>query len=105
VIVFNDVNTFISPGDGDVNNQLMFQNLFTFSGSGPRSSRTGVMFYHGHSSGYFVGSDGGIFGSKLREAGATTSDYSGDFSSPIDPSMKVILLWLPNTTFTITEIN
>ena len=36
-------------------------------------------------------------GADMRGAGATTTDFSGSLSSPIDPSFKVILL-MPDGT-------
>lgn len=103
VIVFNDLNMFDSPGQSDTNNQTMFRNLVSFTGSGARATQTGVMFYFGHSSnGQFPYS---VMRSTIAGAGYTIDDFSGDLTTAIDARYKVVFLWLPRTNFSVTEIN
>ena len=103
IIVFNDINVFDSPGDGDSNNQVMFRNLVNFTGTEPRVSQTGVMFYLGHS-------PKDVFGlatmrQTITDAGFTITDFANDFSTPLPSSIKTVFLILPTTSFTAQEIN
>jgi hypothetical protein len=102
VIVFNDIDTF-DGGATDANNQTMFRNLVNYPGSGTRISKTGIMFYKGHASRlpYALTS----MRSTIAAAGFTVTDVTAELSSPIDPSYKVIFLYLPTTAFTMAEIN
>src|SRR5262249_46349868 len=50
VIVVNDMNLFDSTRAVFPNNATFFRNLVQFSGTGPRTTQTGVMMHRGHQS-------------------------------------------------------
>jgi hypothetical protein len=122
VIVFNDLNVFDNTfGAPDPNNLQLFRNLVTYTGTGPRATKTRVWVHRGHnvrcdqpvgtefrntecsSSGWST------FESTMRAAGSGfTVDDVDDASAPlttIASDVKVIILALPMTSYSSAEIN
>ena len=119
VIVFNDLNMFDNINGGqDANNRQLFTNLVTYMGPGPRATQTRVWVHRGHS--VRCNQPGGntecnpssgwsIFENTMRAAGSgyTVNDVD-DATGPltaIPANVKVVILALPMTSYSVAEIN
>lgn len=117
VVVFNDLNMFDNTAAADPNNLVLYRNLVTYTGTGPRASMTRVWVHRGHSvrcnqpTGNKECSPSGwsTFESTMRTAGSGfTVDDVDDTSGPltsIPADVKVIILALPMTNYSTAEIN
>ena len=113
VIVMNDMNLWDNNngfGQGGANQGRFVVNLMNFSGSGPRTTQTGFMFYRGHGS-LCASSECSVSSTSrmsdtLRAHGYTVIDNSSaTLTGPIAANVKAILLLTPSTPFSDTEIN
>lgn len=118
VVVFNDINVFdetgMTAGAGDPNNQIMVENLVTYSGDGPRATGSAVWFDRGRNlkcagTGECSDSRMSTMRSVIQDAGFTitgVTSSSGWYASNSIPSeVKVLFLWNPRVAFTWEEIN
>jgi len=112
VIVFNDINMFDNNyGSPYATNRQLYQNLVSFSGTGPRVAQTGVMFHRGHQSRCGTSecraSDFSSMNTQLTTAGFTVVnvDTTTAVIGRIAPNIKAIFLLMPTTTYNVTEIN
>lgn len=114
IVVFNDTNIFtqtIPAMPSDPQNQKMFKNLVDYTTTGVRNSSKEVWIDRGHD-GYnclnFCGdADLDIFQTAITAAGYTpVFKYTnlGDLST-IPTSVKVLMLFMPQTPYDKTEIN
>ncbi|MEP6572734.1 MAG: hypothetical protein ABJD11_08560 [Gemmatimonadota bacterium] len=116
LIVINDQNLFDSipmrPDSGPYNARFA-KNLFSFSGTGPRSSGNVIYYDRGRNAPCFsVGNqecgDGekARFDSVLVSAGFTIQKFDtiAAFTS-IPPNVKAIVLWMPTVSYTTADIN
>lgn len=118
VVVFNDLNMFDNIfGNPDPNNRLLFANLVTYTGTGPRATMNRVWVHRGHNvrcdqpTGNRECSTAGWSGfeSTMRAAGSgfivdDVNDVTGPLTA-IPSSVKVIILALPMTPYSVAEIN
>ena len=110
VVVFNDVNPFIN-GDayGNPNNTRLIQNLVNYVPvSGSRASSKTVWMEFGHGSQCRSACSPGNLSSMynvITGQGYTVQDILSPTLPPIPPSVKVIFLWNPLSSFTLAEIN
>ena len=109
VVVFNDINIFITPGSEDPNNLLLYQNLVVFTAPGPRDAGTVVWWDNGRSSacgGACAVTAMPAVTTAIGEAGLTIVEIASESGSLIDipADVKVVFLWTPTIAYTAEEI-
>jgi hypothetical protein len=108
VVVFNDVNVLDDTSLANPSNVTMVSNLLNFGGSGSRSSGTKFVIDGGHGpicGAAFCGSSFSTFSAQVATEGLTLiTDTSGNLST-IDPEVRVLMLWLPTVSYSVSEIN
>lgn len=118
IVVFNDLNMFDNGiGNPDPNNRLLFANLVTYTGTGPRATQNRVWVHRGHNvrcdqpTGNQECSVSGWSGfeNTMRAAGSgfivsDVDDVTGPLTA-IPADVKVIILALPMTPYSTAEIN
>jgi len=112
VIVFNDINMFQDgTGSNTPGNVQLFKNLVTYTGEGPRAAQKTVWVHRGHNMYCDVcfnqPGSWAFFESTMAAQGYTVQDVD-DESGPltnIPPNVKLIILTLPQTSYSVDEIN
>ncbi|HEY4303323.1 MAG TPA: Ig-like domain-containing protein [Gemmatimonadaceae bacterium] len=113
VIVFNDMNLWDNTNGffyGGANQGRLVTNLISFTGTGARASKLGFMFYRGHGSQCATSECAPANISQmtdtLKSHGYSIIDNSdATLTGPIDPSVKVFLILVPTTAFSVAEVN
>jgi hypothetical protein len=102
VIVFNDVNVFDGTAAQNPNNVKLYKNLVGFTGSGARATKTSLLLSIGHGSQFttFPGME-----AAAQQGGYTVDRLSTALPAAIDAKYKIVVLALPTTSYTVTEIN
>jgi hypothetical protein len=110
VVVFNDINMWQNTLGGDKpENLVFFQNLVSFTGTGPRATGQSVLFYTGSAS--RCGANCSTTGSvpdglitKLTSLGYTLINETGSLTS-IPADVKLVFIWTPTATVGVDDVN
>jgi hypothetical protein len=115
ILVFGDSNFSDNTAAAlDPNNIRLYRNLVNFTTTWPRGQAKKVLVHFGHAShcGMAVvnclsaGAPSSTFETTLTAEGYTVvevDDATAPLTQPIDPNVKVILIYMPKTTYSAAE--
>jgi uncharacterized protein YjdB len=104
VIVFNDINSFDDGAGADPNNVQLFKNLVNYTGPGSRPANKSVLLTCGHVA--KICATGTVFAATMKAEGyAMTTSADSALPVPIPADVKLLILSLPSTSYSIDEIN